>query len=132
MYMVIPAIEASMVAVGHVAKFFDHRKNGLQLASDCVMRLKNESASDDPDAVLSYVPSQDDDVKRLIQMCLIEMFLLQNVNMNDKVIIIADTQHTKILSERKADLMVCNGDLAFFCICPATLECVRLWVHNRT
>ena len=96
------------------------------------MRMQKEFASDDPDAVLSYVPSHVDDVKRLVQMCLLEMFLLQNVNMNDKVIIIADTQHTQRWSERKADLMLCNGVLAFFCICPATLESARLWAHNRT
>ena len=132
MYVVTPATGASMVAVGHVAMFFDPRKNGLQLADDCVMRLKNEFASDDPDAVFSYLPSQDDDAKRLVQMCSLEIFLLQNVNMIDKVIIIADTQHTQRFSERKADLMLCNGDLAFFCKCVAKTENMRLWAQERT
>ena len=27
---------------------------------------------------------------------------------------------------------LCNGDLAFFCNCPTTLENLRLWAHERT
>ena len=41
------------------------------------------------------------------------MFLLQHVNANDKVIIIADTRHTQRWSERKIDPMLCKGDPAF-------------------
>ena len=60
------------------------------------------------------------------------MFLLQSVNVNDKVIIIADTRHTQRWSERKTDPTLCKGDLAFFCISPTTLEILRLWAHERT
>ena len=28
--------------------------------------------------------------------------------------------------------MLCQGDLAFFCNCPVTLEHLRLWEHERT
>ena len=28
--------------------------------------------------------------------------------------------------------MLCNGDVAFFYNCPATLEGLRLWAHERT
>ena len=68
---------------------------------------------------------------RLVEMCSLEIFLLQNVNMNDKVIIIADTRHTQRWSEREVDPMLCNGDLAFLCNCPSTLESLRLWAHER-
>ena len=71
-------------------------------------------------------------MERPVEMCSLEMFLLQNVNMNDKVAIIADTRHTQRWSDRKVDPMLCNGDLAFFCKCPATLESLRLWAHERT
>ena len=60
------------------------------------------------------------------------MFLLQSVNANDKVIIIADTRHTQRWSERKVDPTLCKGNLAFFCISPTTLEILRLWAHERT
>ena len=60
------------------------------------------------------------------------MFLLQSVNVNDKVIIIADTRHTQRWSERKVDPTLCKGDLAFFCISPTTLVILRLWAHERT
>ena len=71
-------------------------------------------------------------MERPIEICSPEMFLLQNVNVNDKVIIIADTRHTQRWSERKVDLMLCNGDLAFFCTCPAPVKSLRLWAHVRT
>ena len=48
MFMVTPAIEASMMAVGHFSKIFDPGKNGLQLIDDSVTRLKNELAENDP------------------------------------------------------------------------------------
>ena len=76
--------------------------------------------------MFSYIPFLDDDMERLVEMCPLEMFSLRNVNMNDKVIIIADTRHTQRWSKRKVDPMLCNGDLAFFCNCPATLESLRL------
>ena len=69
---------------------------------------------------------------RCVEMCSLEMFLLQNVNVNDKVLIIADTRLTQRRSERKVDSMLCKGDLAFFCNCPVTLESLRLWTHERT
>ena len=71
-------------------------------------------------------------MERLVEMCSLEMLLLQNVNMNDKVIIFADTRHTQRWSQRGVDPMLCNGDLAFFCNCATTLEGLRLWAHKRT
>ena len=50
----------------------------------------------------------------------------QGMDVNDKVIIIADTRHTQRWSERKIDPTLCNGDLAFFCNCSTTLENLRL------
>ena len=64
--------------------------------------------------------------------CSHEMFFLQNVNMNDEVIIIADKRHAQRWSERKVDPMLCKEDLAFFCNCPAALDSLRLWAHERT
>ena len=58
-------------------------------------------------------------MERSVEMRSLEMFLMQNVNANDKVIIIADTR-------------LCKGYLAFFCKCPTTLESLRLWAHERT
>ena len=69
---------------------------------------------------------------RLVEMCSLETYLLYNVTMNDKGIIIADTQHTRRWSERGVDPMLCDGDLAFFCNCATTLEGERLWAHERT
>ena len=60
---------------------------------------------------------------RIAGMCSLE--ILQNVDMNDKVVIIADTRHTQRWSERKVDPMLCAGDLAF-------LEGLRLWAHERS
>ena len=39
-------------------------------------------------------------MERLVEMCSLEMFLLQIVSVNDNVIIIADTRHTQRWSER--------------------------------
>ena len=64
--------------------------------------------------------------------CSLEMFLLQNLNMNDQVIIIADARHTQRWSERTVDPMLYDGYLAFFCNCPAALDSFRLWAHERT
>ena len=87
MYMVTPVIEAIMMAVGPFAKIFDLGQSGLKVTDDSVMRLKREFASNDPNVVFSYIPQKDDDMERLVEMCLLEMFLLQNVHMKDKVII---------------------------------------------
>ena len=124
MYMVNPATEASMMVVGHFAKIFHPGKNGLQLTDDSVIRLKNEFAANDPNVVFSYIPFQDDDMERLVEMCSLEMFLLQNVNANDQVIIIPDTRHTQRWSERKVGPMLCKENLALFCNCPVTKVCV--------
>ena len=126
MNMVTPATEASMMAVGHFAKIFDPGENGLHSTDDSVMRLKNEFASNDPNVVFSYIPFQDDDMERLVEMCSIEMLLLQNMDVSDKVTIIADTRHTQRWSEREVNPTLCKGDLAFFCNCPTTLEGSRL------
>ena len=80
MYMVTPTTEASMMAVGQ------------QLTDDSATRLKNDFATKVPNVAFSYIPFQDDDMKRLVEVCSLEMFLLQNANANDEVIIIADTR----------------------------------------
>ena len=82
MYMVTPANEASMMAVGHFSKIIDLVKNGLHLTGDSVMRLKNEFASNDPNIIFSSDPFQDDDMERLVEMCLLETYLLHNVSMS--------------------------------------------------
>ena len=76
----------------------------------------NEFATNDPNVVFSYIPFQDDDMDRLVEMCSLDMFLSQNVNANDKVIIIAKTRHIQKWPERKVDHMLCKGDLVFFCV----------------
>ena len=102
MYMVTPATEASVMAVGHFSKKFDPGKNGLQYTDDSVTRLRNEFATNDPNVVFSYIPFQDDDMEGLVEMCSLEMFLLPNVSATDKVIIVADMRHTQRLSECKS------------------------------
>ena len=122
MYMVTPATEASMMAVGHFAKRLDPGKNKLQLTDNSAKILKNDFAMYDPNVVFSNIPFQDDYTERPVEMCLLEMFLSQNVN----------TRHTQRWSERKVDTVLCKGDLVFFCYCPMTLESLRLWAHERT
>ena len=77
MYMVTPAPEASMMAVGHFSKIFDPGRNGLQLSDDSETNSKNEFATNDPNVVFSYIPFQDDDMERLVEMCSFDIFLLQ-------------------------------------------------------
>ena len=133
MYMVTPATEASMMAVGHFAKKFDPGKNKLQFTNNSIIRLKNDFLStNDPNVVVSYIPFQDDNTEKPAEVCSLETFLLQNVNANDKVFIIADTRHTQRWSERKIDPTLCKEDLAFFCNCPTTLESLHFWAHKRT
>ena len=95
MYMVTPATEASMMAVGHFAETHDLGKHGLRLTDNFVTRLMNEFATNCPNAVFSYIPFQEDHTERLVEMCSLDMSLLQNVNATDKVIIIPDTRHTQ-------------------------------------
>ena len=61
MYMVTPATEARMMAVGDFAKILDLGKNGLRLTDDSATRLKTEFATNDPNVFFSYVPFWDDD-----------------------------------------------------------------------
>ena len=89
----ISAIEASKKAVGYSCKIFDPAKNGLQFTDDCAMKLKNEFVLDDPNVIFPYIPFQDDDTERPVEMCPLETDPLQNANENDEVIIIADTRH---------------------------------------
>ena len=131
MYMVTPATEASMMAVGHFSKIFDLGKNGPQLTDDSVTRLKNEFAANDPNVFCSYVPFSSDS-GRPSGMRSLETFLLPDMGLNNKVIIIADTRHTWRWSEREIDPTLCKGDLTFFCNCSPTLENLRLWAHERT
>ena len=96
------------------------------------MRLKNEFASKDPNVIFPFVPFQDDDIERLVEMCSLETYLFHNENLSDKVMIIADTRHTQRWSERGTDPMLCNGDLALFSKYFTTLTGLRLWAHERT
>ena len=50
--------------------------------------------------------------------------------MVDKIDIGADTRHTKRWAERNSEPLPCSGDLACFCTCPVTLECLRLWAQR--
>ena len=95
MYMVSPATEVSIMAVGHFSKIVDLGKNGLQLIGDAVTRLKNEFATNDPNVVFLYIPFLDEEMERSVEMCSLEMLLLQNVIANDKMNIIADTRNTR-------------------------------------
>ena len=122
MYMVTPATEASMMAVGHFLNIFDPGKNGLQLIDDSVTRHKNELADNDPKVFFSYVPFLNNNTERDSGVRSRVTFLLQDMDANDKVIIIADTRHTQRWSEREINPTLCKGDLAFFCNCPTTLE----------
>ena len=119
------------MAVEHVSEIFDAGKNGLQLTDDSATRLKNEFA--DPNVFFSYVPFSNDDTERPAEVCSLEMFLFQNMDVSDKVIIIADTRHTQRWSERKINPTLCKGDPAFFCNCSTTLENLRLGTraHSR-
>ena len=95
-------------------------------------RLKNEFAANDPNVFFSYVPFSDDDTERPSEVCSPEMFFLQNMDVSDKVIVIAGTRHTQRRSEREINPTLCKGDQAFFCNCPTTVENLRLWAHERT
>ena len=130
MYMVSPATEASMMAVGPFSKHIRswEERNGPHLIDDSVTRLKSELAEKDPNAFFLTRPIfSDDDTKRPAEVCSLETFLLQDMDVNDMVIIIADTRHTRMCSERMINPTLCKGDVAFFCNCPTTLENLRLW-----
>ena len=132
MCMVTLATEASTMAVGSFSKIFDPGQNGPQVTDDSVTRLKNEFAENDQNVFVSYVPFSNDDSERPSGVRSLETFSLQDMDVNDKVIIIADTRHTQIWSERKIDPTLCKGDLAFFYNCPSPPENLRLWAHERT
>ena len=102
------------------------------MTDDSVTRLKNEFAANDPNFFFSYVPLSNGDTERPAEVLSLEMLWLQNMDVSDKVIIIADTRHTQRCSERKIDPTLCKGDLAFFYNCPTTLENLRLWANERT
>ena len=68
---------------------------------DFEMKLKNEFVLDDPSVIFPYIPFQDDDMERPVEMCSLETDPLQNANGNDEVIIIADTRHIQRRSERQ-------------------------------
>ena len=99
---------------------------------DSVTRLKNELAENNPNVISSYVPFSDDDTERPSGVCSLETFLLQDMDVNDTVIIIAETWHTQRWSERKIDSTLYKGDLVFFCNCPPTQGNLRLCAHERT
>ena len=80
--MVTPATEASMMAVGHFPKYTRSMEERTT--------AKNELAEREPYVFFSYVPFSDDDTERPAEVSLHEKFLLQDTDVNDKVIIIAD------------------------------------------
>ena len=80
----------------------------MHLTDDSVVRVKNGFASNDRNVVISNVQFQGGDMKKLAEMSPLEMFSVQKANLNDKVIIIADTRHTQIWSEREFDPVLCN------------------------
>ena len=105
MYMVTSAAEEGTMAVGHFWKIFDPGKNELQLTDDSVTRLKNEIAENDPNVFFSYVPFLNDNTERPSGVRSLETFFLQDVDANDKVIIIADTRHTSVVQRRSSFLL---------------------------
>ena len=72
------------------------------------------------------IPFQDDNTERSVEICSLDLLLVQSANASDQVIFIADTRHTQRWSEREVDPMLCKGDLAFFCNCFVSLEDLRL------
>ena len=84
--------------------------------------------------IVSYVPFlHDDDMERLVEMCSLEIYLLRNVNLNDKVVIIADkTTHserdgptvTNVVQWRSCILLLLSRDIGKFTS--------RLWALERT
>ena len=90
MFLVTPASEASVMAVGHVSNIFDPGKNGPQLIDESATRPQNELADNDPNVFFSYVPFSDDDTERSAEVCSLDTFFLQDMDVNDKVIVVAD------------------------------------------
>ena len=87
----ISAIEASKKAVGISFEIFLILEGTG--TDDLGMKLKNVFVLDDPNVICPYIPFQDDDTERLVEMCPLEKYLLENATGNDEVIIIADTRH---------------------------------------
>ena len=104
----------------------------MQLNFDFQMKQKSEFVLDDPNVIFPQIPSRDDNTERPVEMCSLETYPLQNANGNNEAIIIANTRHIKINSERKIVPMLCEGDLDFFCNRLVALKNLRLWAHERT
>ena len=77
-----------------------------------------------------YIPFQDDDTKRPVEMCSLETYPLQNANGNE-AIIIADPRHIQRRSERKIVPMLRKRGLDFLCNFPVTPEHLRSWTLDR-
>ena len=60
----------------------------------------------DANVVFSHVAFPSDDATRLETLCSLEAFLLENVIMGNKIIIIADTRHTHCWSQRDVGPLV--------------------------
>ena len=105
MYMLTPATEASMMAVGHFSKTFDPGKNGLQLTDDSVTRLKNEFAASHPNIFFSYIPFQNDDTERLVETFARNALVMKRERERQGSSLL--TRHTQGWSEREVDPMLC-------------------------
>ena len=71
-------------------------KNGQHLTDDSATRLKNECATNDPSVIFWYIPFQDDDTERSVEMCSLQMLLLQNADASDKVLLSGETNPIQI------------------------------------
>ena len=67
--------QTSMMAIGHFTKIFDPAKNGQQLTEEFFTDLKNEFAKDDRNVVFSSVPFREDNTKRPVELCSLELYL---------------------------------------------------------
>ena len=131
MYMVTLATEASMMAVGHFSKIFDPAENGLQLADDFVIRLKNEFASNGPNVIFSYAALQDDDNGETCRDVFTRNLLVAKGERERQGLHhFRHERHSRDGPNAKWIPCCAKGDLASFCYCPATLESLRLWAQR--
>ena len=56
------------------------------MTDDSVTRLENEFDTNDPNVAFSCIPFQDDDLERLVEMCSLEMFLLNVKKQSDPML----------------------------------------------
>ena len=96
------------------------------------IQTKKDFLTSDTNVVFSHFAVSDDDMSRPTTLRVLETFLFQDAIMSDKVVIVAETRHTRPWFERGVELLWCTGDRAFFCKCPITTDLLRLWAQERT